>query len=95
MVIAEGIAVVAALAGLVERPPLDPAVHLALGGTLTGFTGWLERVKPLWSSVEAGARQRWERDRAILGVAGKARVARFERAASALGLATSEPQRST
>jgi acyl-CoA dehydrogenase len=89
MVIAEGIAVIAALAGVAERPPLDPAVHLALGGALTGFTAWLERTGPCWASVEPEVRQRWERDRPILGVAGKARVARFERAAASLGLAAS------
>ncbi len=87
MVIAEGIAVIGGLASLAERPALDPAVHLGLGGALTGFRAWLERTKPCWASVDAEVRQRWERDRAILGVAGKAREARFERAASDLGLA--------
>jgi acyl-CoA dehydrogenase len=90
-VIAEGIAVIAALASLAERPPLDPAVHLALGGVLGGFAAWLERTGPCWATVDADVRQRWERDRAILGVAGRARAARFERAVAAAGLAASEP----
>jgi acyl-CoA dehydrogenase len=92
MVIAEGIAVIAGLAGLAERDPLDPAVHLALGGALAGFTGWLERTRPRWASMGVEVRQRWERDRPILGVAGKARAARFEKAAIAVGLTASEPE---
>jgi acyl-CoA dehydrogenase len=90
-VIAEGIAVIAALASLAERPPLDPAVHLALGGVLGGFAAWLERTGPCWAAVEAEVRQRWERDRPILGVAGKARAARFESAAVASGLVATKP----
>jgi len=93
--IAEGIATVSALAGLAERPPLDPGVHLALGGVLAGITSWLERTRSLWAAVGAEARQRWKRDQPILGVAGKARATRFERAASALGLVTSEAELST
>lgn len=94
MVLAEGIAVIAALAGLAERPPLDPAVHLALGGALTIFASWLERAEPFWASVRPEVQARWARDRAILAVAGKARAARFERAAAVAGFGPRETEAS-
>ena len=106
LMLAEGFAAVAALAELAGRlsstteagappggaagPSLDPAVHLVLGGVLAGVTGWLERTRSLWASVEAEARRRWERDRPILGVAGRSRATRFERAATGLGLKVGE-----
>lgn len=90
LMLAEGFSAISALAELSARPPLDPAVHLVLGGTLSGITGWLDRTRPLWAAVDAEARRRWERDRPILGVAGRARATRFERAAAGLGLKVGE-----
>ena len=84
--LAEGIAVVVALAGLAERPPLEPAVHLALGGILASFEGWVARTEDAWARVEPAVTERWIRDRPLLRVAGKARAARFARAADAAGL---------
>lgn len=84
--LAEGIATIAALASLAGRPPLEPAVHLALGGALAGFEAWIRRTEEVWSRTDPEVRQRWTRDRPLLRVAGKARAARFARAATAAGL---------
>lgn len=84
--LAEGFVVLSALANLVDRPPLDPATHLTLGGVLTAFEGWLDRVGGHWEALEEPVRTRWTRDRGVLGVAGRVRAARFARAAEGLGL---------
>ncbi|MEM9452847.1 MAG: acyl-CoA dehydrogenase family protein [Myxococcota bacterium] len=85
-VLAEGVALVAALADLARRPPLDPAVHLALGGVLTSFEAWVRRVDHGWSGTTPEVRARWIRDQPLLGVASKARSARFARAVATAGL---------
>lgn len=84
--VAEGIATIAALASLASRPPLDPEVHLALGGVLAGFEGWIARTEEAWSKTAPEIQRRWSRDRPLLQIAGKARAARFARAATAAGL---------
>jgi hypothetical protein len=70
-----------ALAG---EEPLAPATHVALAGLLAQAKRALERMDSCWSLVDEGTRTRWERDRAILGVAGKARDARRDAAWRAL-----------
>lgn len=86
--LAEGLVVLGALSDLSERPPLDPATHLALGGVLTTFDRWLDRCNGHWEALEEPVRARWARDRGVLGVAGRVRAARFARAVEGLGLAT-------
>jgi hypothetical protein len=65
--------------------PESPAVHVALGGVLDLFGRLLERAAPLWERVDAPTRERWERDRPLLKVAGKARAQRREVARGRLG----------
>ena len=84
--VAEVGADLAALDRLRLGRPLDPRVHIALHGV----------YRHLWALTEAEAfaavlrdapddeRKRWERDRALLEVASKARQTRFERAAAEL-----------
>lgn len=84
--LAEGVALVAALADLAKRPPLDPAAHLALGGVLASFQAWTRRVDHGWSGTAPEVHERWIRDRPLLGVASKARAARFARAVATAGL---------
>jgi hypothetical protein len=80
--IAELSANLVALDAIRVGPPLDPRLHIALHGILrqtkripesSGFARLLQ-------SAPSDERARWERDRALLEVASKAREARFERA---------------
>jgi len=80
--IAERSADLVALDRLLDAAPLDPRVHIALHGVyqrLTRFTDSGELARILASAPD-DERGRWERDRALLRVASKARAARFERA---------------
>jgi hypothetical protein len=72
------LAAAAAVRSLALSDPESPAVHVALGGVLDLCARLVERTAPLWERVEAPTRERWERDRALLGVAGKARAKRRE-----------------
>ena len=84
--IAELSADLVALDGLRDAPPLDPRVHVALHGVYQRVTRLIGSEE--FSRVLLGApddeRDRWERDRALLKVASKAREARFERAMTQL-----------
>ena len=84
--IAELSADLVALDGLRDGPPLDPRVHIALHGVYQGVTRLIDSED--FGRVLEGApddeRGRWERDRALLKVASKAREARFERAMKAI-----------
>jgi alkylation response protein AidB-like acyl-CoA dehydrogenase len=69
---------VAALRSLAAAPPLAAATHLALAGAIAATRELVERAP--WSSLDPEARARWERDRPLLDVAGRARTARLEAA---------------
>jgi acyl-CoA dehydrogenase len=58
--------------------PSSPAVHMALGGALLEASRLVAGLD--WEKVDAVTRQRFERDRSLLGVAGKARALRLEAA---------------
>lgn len=81
---AETVEELAALAAsLVAIGRLDPraaATHRALAGALAALDRALVRAGPLWAEVAPEVRERWERDRALLQVAGAARAARLTRA---------------
>ncbi|MEM7138844.1 MAG: acyl-CoA dehydrogenase family protein [Myxococcota bacterium] len=67
--------------------PLDPRVHVALHGvyeSLGHLTGG-EAFAALLTAAPSTERDRWERDKALLRVASKARAARFEAAQKVLG----------
>ncbi len=78
--LAEGLAILSALENLAPRAPLEPGVHLALGGVLSHFTGWLERTRSAWTRADAAVQERWTRDQPLLKIAGRARAARFAKA---------------
>ncbi|MFW6049614.1 MAG: acyl-CoA dehydrogenase family protein [Myxococcota bacterium] len=81
----------AAAWALAAAPPLDEAVHVALGGLLDATARALEALAPLWARVDEPTRTRWERDRVLLGVASKARNKRLEAAWSRLHRAAHRP----
>ena len=60
--------------------PSSRATHLALGSLLARAEALLELTEPLWADIDEETRERWNRDRALLSVAAKARAARLARA---------------
>ena len=58
--------------------PEDAGVHVALAGSLATLREVLRDCP--WESVEPEIAARWHRDAPLLGIAERARVARFERA---------------
>ena len=80
--IAELSADLIALDGLRGASPLDPRVHIALHGIYQRLYRLADKeaFARLLDGATDDERQRWERDRGLLGVASKAREARFERA---------------
>lgn len=75
----EALALLCALSPLSAADPRSAAAHIALGGVLSATARWVDSLSPLWSRLptDTPERQRWERDRALLYVAGKARAARL------------------
>lgn len=73
----ERLVTIRALAGL---DPSSPATHIALGGFLSNQVRVLALCTPLWEKVQSAERTRWERDRPLLSVAGRARAKRLESA---------------
>ncbi|WP_069164936.1 acyl-CoA dehydrogenase family protein [Nocardia altamirensis] len=69
--------VVAAVRGLDIDAPGSPGVHIALGGAFAAFGGLLTELDSLWGSVDSTTRQRWERDRPLLAIAGQVREQRL------------------
>jgi alkylation response protein AidB-like acyl-CoA dehydrogenase len=57
-----------------------PAVHVALAGVLEVARGLVEELDRAWGKTESPAHARWERDRLLLSVAGKARELRLSKA---------------
>jgi alkylation response protein AidB-like acyl-CoA dehydrogenase len=70
------LALIAAARDLATRDPSAPATHLALAGVIDLSASWLEDCAPTWAAVDEDTRTRFERDRPLLRVAGKAREAR-------------------
>ena len=54
--------------------------HVALEGAIALTQGFIERRGALFAALPADERERWERDRPLLNVAGRARSERFLRA---------------
>ena len=74
------LAVIVALRGLALEDPSSPAVHVALGGVFSLATGLTEEIDALWPSADDATRQRWQRDRSLLTIAGRVRSKRLETA---------------
>lgn len=71
---------------LAENDPLSPMVHIVAGDLLARVSALVEDIKPLWARVGGNAMEEWNRDRALLGVAGRARAMRLETAWKAIEL---------
>jgi len=69
-----------AIRALSFEDPLAPSTHIALSGLLASTGRALERMSACWSLVDEATRSRWERDKVLLSVAGKARDARRDAA---------------
>src|SRR5262249_30905739 len=67
--------------GLAACDPRAATTHLALAGLLADAARIVAELEAAWpADGDDDERRRWERDRALLQVAGKARAARRERA---------------
>ena len=73
-------AAVAALLGLAGRPPLSPALHIALGGLMPEARRILEALGDHLRVSSDERADRWTRDLPVLGVAQRVRQKRLERA---------------
>lgn len=71
---------VAAVMTLAASPPLDPAVHVALGGFLERLEQLARVCEPHLARMDDETRGRWERDRPLLRVAGRVRAQRLSAA---------------
>ncbi len=85
----ELVALAIAVRALAAEPPLAPATHVAVAGALSLARSVIERLEPCGARTDEETRARWERDRAILSVAGRAREARRASAWSRLAPRTS------
>ncbi|MFE3441728.1 acyl-CoA dehydrogenase family protein [Nocardia sp. NPDC059180] len=74
------LATAAALRDLGRMPASSPGAHIALGGVLARFDELPQSTAPIWERVDPADRARWERDLALLRVAGKVRGLRLEAA---------------
>jgi hypothetical protein len=70
---------------LAMASPLEPHVHLVLGGLLAQVRDFLQKIDPLWQEVDARDCERWGRDRNVLEIAETARQHRLEAARSQIG----------
>ncbi|WNG49237.1 acyl-CoA dehydrogenase [Archangium minus] len=76
----ELLALAVTMRGLAQSDPASPAVHLALSGAIELFRARVDGLGTLWERVDTQTRERWERDRLLLNVAGKVRAKRRETA---------------
>lgn len=86
----EVLALVVTMRGLALADPASSAVHVALGGALDLCQRLVKGLEEWWPQVDAPTRDLWERDKALLGVAGKARAKRREAARQRLAGGTNE-----
>lgn len=77
--------VAAALAALGAEDVRSPATHIALAGAIATSGGLVAELEAAWANVPDEEWERWQRDRPLLQVAGKARGERLARAWDAVG----------
>lgn len=70
-------ALAASAVALAPEDPSAPETHVALAGLLALTRAELDALAPAWERLDADTRARWERDRALVDVAGRARAARL------------------
>ncbi len=78
------LALAATTRALAGCDPKAPSTHLALAGLIDLASRVVAEVERAWSAAPDDEWQRWQRDRALLQVASKARSARLEAARAAL-----------
>jgi hypothetical protein len=71
---------VSSLRQLASEDPFRPETHLALAGTMAVTRRFIEAMEPLFARSDDTTRERWQRDRPLLSVAGTARALRREAA---------------
>src|SRR5215470_6430078 len=92
----ERLAVVAmAIAALGAADAKSAATHIALAGAIATTAGLIAELEAAWADVPDEEWQRWQRDRAILQVAGRARSERLARAWEVLGMTGAPAPRSS
>ncbi len=74
------LATIVALRALTTEDPKAPEVHVAVAGALGASADTIRASEEHWASVSGPERERWERDRKLLEVAGRARSARRDAA---------------
>jgi hypothetical protein len=79
------VALLVAAQGLATAPPKSASLHVAVAGFLAQTEALDTVLAPHWERVSPEERERWERDRVLIQVAGKARATRRERAWETLG----------
>lgn len=79
-------ALLTAVRALAESDPAAPEVHVALAGVLDLARVALDDLTRAWQRSESPAHARWERDRPLLSIAGKAREQRLAKAWERLGV---------
>jgi hypothetical protein len=82
------LALAVATRALSDTGAASPAAHLALAGTMDLVARVVDDIERAWSTTPDAEWERWQRDRALLRVAGTARGARRDRAWSMLGSPT-------
>jgi alkylation response protein AidB-like acyl-CoA dehydrogenase len=82
---------VALLRAIAAMPPEEPATHLLLAGNRHIFEELLAALEAAWESGNPAFWTRWQRDRALLKVAGTARDARTAKAWEQMRLRESPP----
>ncbi|WP_257455451.1 acyl-CoA dehydrogenase family protein [Archangium lipolyticum] len=76
----ELLALAVTMRGLAQSDPASPAVHLALAGAIDQYRRRVDGLSPLWEQADEPTRERWERDKLLLNIAGKVRAKRREAA---------------
>jgi len=65
---------------LALNDPGAPAVHILTGDVLRRTRDLIQRIEPYWEAVDKAIRDAWNRDKALMDIAGKARLLRLETA---------------
>ncbi|RKH24161.1 acyl-CoA dehydrogenase [Corallococcus praedator] len=86
----ELVAIAVLMRALAQEDPSEPGVHVALGGAFTQLHRALERCETAWEGVDVETREKWQRDRRLLDLAGKVRVKRLESARQKLAGGTGD-----
>ena len=60
--------------------PDAPAVHIVMGDAIKQVKDLIKRVEPLWETAGREAKEAWDRDKALINIADKARALRLDAA---------------